>query len=38
LIGHGLGCAEQRPCCFQILLATLRDLERHEILARFSGA
>jgi hypothetical protein len=22
-VGHGLGSAEQRLCCFQILLATL---------------
>jgi hypothetical protein len=36
LIGHGLGCAEQRPCCFQIFLASLR--ERHVTPTRFGGS
>jgi hypothetical protein len=37
-VGHGLGSLEQSLCCFLIFPASLRDLERHDILARFSGA
>jgi hypothetical protein len=37
-VGHGLGSAEQSSCCFQIFLASLRDLDRHKALARFSGS
>ena len=35
---HGLGSAEQSLRCFQVLLASLRDLDRHGALAWFSGA
>jgi hypothetical protein len=34
-IGHGLG-TEQSPGRLQIFLASLRDLDRHKALARFS--
>jgi hypothetical protein len=37
-VSHGLGRAEQSLRCFQVLLASLRDLDRHSPLARFSGA
>jgi hypothetical protein len=33
-----LGSAEQSSCCLQIFLASLRDLDRHKALARFSGS
>jgi hypothetical protein len=36
-VSHGSGGAEQSLCCFYVLLASSRDLERHEALARFSG-
>ena len=38
IVGHGLGSAEQRPCCFQVFLASLWDLERHRALAPLSGS
>jgi hypothetical protein len=37
-VGHGLSSAEHSLCCFEVFLASLRDLERHRALARFSGA
>jgi hypothetical protein len=37
-VSHGLGSAEQSLGCFQVLLASLRDLDRHSALAWFSGA
>jgi hypothetical protein len=38
LVGHGLSSAEQSLRCFQVLLASSRELDRHSALARFSGA
>src|SRR6478752_6625345 len=37
LVRHGFGSAKQRLRRLQIFLASLRDLKRHDALARFSG-
>jgi hypothetical protein len=37
-VGHGLGGAEQSPYGCQVFPASLRNLERHRVLARFAGA
>ncbi|MET4198682.1 hypothetical protein ABIA95_002672 [Bradyrhizobium sp. LA8.1] len=38
-VGHGLGSAKQSLCCFQVFLASLRDLlNHHRALARFCAA
>ena len=37
LIRHEFASAEQSLCCFSVFAASLRDLERHSALARFSS-